>query len=93
MFSLPEVGEVRFHCLSFASGDSTSLFISCSDGTVRAVDTRAARYVGIAVSMTLCDLRFCRRRCPKYTLHTRSVKCIDVHPVDADYFVTSSTDR
>jgi WD40 repeat protein len=76
VFSLPEVEEVQFHGLAFVSNDSTSLLISCSDGTVHAVDTREAR-----------------KRCPKYKLHTKSVKCIDIHPVNADYFVTSSSDR
>jgi WD40 repeat protein len=75
VFSLPEVEEVQFHGLAFVSNDSTSLLISCSDGTVHAVDTREAR-----------------KRCPKYKLHTKSVKCIDIHPVNADYFVTSSSD-
>jgi hypothetical protein len=47
VFSLPEVEEVQFHGLAFVSNDSTSLLISCSDGTVHAVDTREARYVDI----------------------------------------------
>ncbi|XP_078366574.1 WD repeat-containing protein 76-like isoform X1 [Oculina patagonica] len=77
VYSFDEDDYSRFMYFAFGSPSSSTILAAIDTGYVLVVDTRTKRNA-------IAEQSYC--------LHDKVIKCIDVHPLNRNIFLTSSTD-
>lgn len=77
VYSFDDDDYSRFMYFAFGSPSSSTILAATDSGYVMVVDTRTKR-------KTIAE--------QSYGLHDKVIKCIDVHPLNRNLFLTSSTD-
>ncbi|KAJ7380972.1 WD repeat-containing protein 76 [Desmophyllum pertusum] len=77
VYSFDEDDYSRFMYFTFGSPSNSTILAAIDTGYVLVVDTRTKRN-------TIAEQSYC--------LHNKVIKCIDVHPLNSNVFLTSSND-